>query len=245
MKYDMKATLLIKNIKNLYTCNEKFEVISDAFIAIHHEYIIDFGTHNFKKWMDSSTRVIDAAGECVVPAFIDSCFQNYDHVKKFDRIRNENELAYLLRSNGILTMVTPLSRLQRKDLFQDIVKKKIRSSLPILSSVRQYNGDIPQKFLLSCGTGQEKHRIFSMHPLAFYFYNFRSVSASTLLKSMTCWPAQTFDLPDRGVIAIGKRADLLVLHVKSIEEYLNTLGVFLIRRMIKNGIQVYPDIVRC
>ena len=241
----MKATLLIKNIKNLYTCNENFEVISNAFIAIHHEFIIDLGTHDFKKWMDPSTRVIDAAGECVVPAFIDSCFQNYAYVKKTDRLRNENELAYLLRSNGILTMVTPLSRLQRKDLYQDIMKKKIQSNLPILSSVPQYSGNIPKKFLLSCGTGQEKHRIFSMHPIAFYFYNFQSISAPTLLKSMTCWPAQTFELQDRGVISIGKRADLLVLHVKSIEEYFNTLGVSLIRRMIKNGIQVYPDIVRC
>ena len=242
----MKATLIIKNIKNLYTCNEKSEVLSDAFIAVHHEYIIDLGIHHgYKKWMDSSTRVIDAQGECVVPAFIDSCLQNYGSLRSSDQTRNENETAYALRSNGILTMVTPLSRLQRKDLFQDIMKKRVCSEFPILSSVQQYSRKIPEKFLLSCGTGQEKHHIFSMHPIAFYLYNFRSVNAQTLLNSMTCWPAESFRLKDRGSVEIGKRADLLVLHTPTIEKYFNTIGVPLIRRMIKNGIPVYPDIIRC
>ncbi len=65
----MKATLIIKNIENLYTCDENFTVISHAFIAIHHDTIVDYGVHSFKPWLDESTRVIDARGEVVCPGF--------------------------------------------------------------------------------------------------------------------------------------------------------------------------------
>lgn len=241
----MKATLLIKNIKNIYTCNEEFDILSNAFIAIHHEYIIDIGTGSFTQWMDSSTRVIDAQGECVVPAFIDSCFQSWIQKQSGDQLRIENEIAFALRCNGILTMATPLSRLQRKDLFQDIVKKRNTSTLPIISTIQEYTKTKPKKFLLSCGVGNEQYGMYTLHPLAFYLYNVEQVNMPTLLKSMTLWPSQVYELNDRGQIAVGKRADLLVIHTKTMEEYLKTMGVPMIRRMIKNGIPIFPDMIRC
>ena len=54
-----------------------------------------------------------------------------------------------------------------------------------------------------------------------------------------------FDLSDRGSIEIGKTADLLVLQVTTIEHYFQTLGRPLIHRMIKNGIQFYPEWMVC
>lgn len=241
----MKATLLIKNIKNLYTCNEAFDVLSDAFIAIHHEFIIDMGTHDFTKWMDSSTRVIDAQGECVIPAFIDSCYLGYSMNTLSDQVRIENEISFALRCNGILTMATPSSKLQRKDLFQDIVKKRNKVDIPIISTINDYTDHPAKKFLLSCGVGNGKYRIYSLHPLAFYLYNVLKVDVETLLKSVTLWPSQAYNFNDRGSVEISKRADLLILHAQTIEEYLNTMGVRMIRRMIKNGIPVFPDIIRC
>jgi len=56
----MKATLIIKNIENLYTCDAHFTILHQAFLAIHHDQIIDFGTHSFKKWLDPATVVIDS-----------------------------------------------------------------------------------------------------------------------------------------------------------------------------------------
>ena len=241
----MKATLLIKNIKNLYTCNENFDVFSEAFIAIHHEYIIDLGTHDFKKWMDSSTRVLDAQGECVIPAFIEPCYRGVPQEKSGDQIRNENEVAYAMRSNGILTITTPYTQLQRKDIFQDIIKRRIKPEYPIVSSIHEYMKNPKDKFLLSCGIGNTEYSLYSMHPLAFYMYNCLHVDLETIIKSITLWPAKTYKYTDRGQIAKGMRADLLVLHTKTIEEYLTTMGVPLIRRMIKNGIPVFPDIIRC
>ena len=66
----MKATLIIKNIENLYTCDKDFTVLSHCFIALHHDKIIDISTGSFTQWLDPATAVIDARGECVVPGFI-------------------------------------------------------------------------------------------------------------------------------------------------------------------------------
>ena len=241
----MKATLLIKNIKNLYTCNDAFDVISNAFIAIHHEFIIDFGSHDFNQWMDDSTRVIDAQGECVVPSFIDSCYRCNFKEQTGDQIRTENESAFALRKSGILTMATPYSQLQRKDLYQDIIKKKLVKNIPVISTIQEYEKNPTKAFLLSCGVGSNPYSIYSMHPLAFYLFNVLQIDAASILKSMTSWPSQECGFHDRGMIDNGMRADLLVLHIDSIEHYFKTLGIPLIRRMIKNGIPIYPDLIRC
>ena len=241
----MKATLLIKNIKNLYTCNEAFDVISHAFIAIHHEYIIDFGEHDFSQWMDEATRVIDAQGECVVPGFIEACYRCNFKEQSGDQIRTENETAFALRRSGILTMATPYSQLQRKDVYQDIIKKNLVKNIPLISTIQDYEKHATSSFLMSCGVGSGPYSIYSMHPLAFYLYNVLNVEASSILKSMTLWPAQACQFSDRGTIAKGMRADLLILHTNSIEEYFKTLGIPLIRRMIKNGIPMFPNLIRC
>ena len=97
----MKATLLIKNIENLYTCSEDDIILKNAFVAMHHDRIIDMGVHDPKEWIDDATRVIDARGECVVPAFIDCHFNTPDDRLDGDRMRKESDALYLMRMNGI------------------------------------------------------------------------------------------------------------------------------------------------
>ncbi len=46
----MKATLLIKNIENLYTCDKNFTILHHAFIACHHDKIIEINTGSYKEW---------------------------------------------------------------------------------------------------------------------------------------------------------------------------------------------------
>lgn len=90
----MKATLLIKNIENLYTCDKEFRILSRAYIAIHHDKIIDVGIGSYSQWIDSATRVIDAVGEIVLPGFIDVSFTGFAKVRLGDQLR-ENSTALL------------------------------------------------------------------------------------------------------------------------------------------------------
>ncbi len=236
----MKATLIIKNIENLYTCDAHFTILHQAFLAIHHDQIIDFGTHSFKKWLDPATVVIDSCGECVLPAFIDCNYEGFHHVRLGDQLRQDGSALFAMKMNGILTLLTNQKSLLRHELTQDVFLKKNTSDVPIIESRKMFEKTY-KKFCLSCGFGHPNSYVYSFQPLAYQLFNSLNVPSRPVLESMTSVPAKEYHLDDRGSIEIGKRADILVLQVPTIEHYFQTLGRPLIHRMIKNGIQFYPD----
>ena len=241
----MKATLLIKNIENLYTCDKNFTILNHAFIACHHDKIIEINTGSYKEWLDPATRVIDAQGECVVPAFIDCQFKSFTHVRLGDQLRQDINALYAMRQNGILTLICDNPNTQRMKLDQDVFYKKIQSELPVLHRLSELKNEIPETFLMSCGFGLPNSYVYSMAPISYVLFQTHRVGSRKLLESMTSLPAKEFGLSDRGSIEIGKTADLLVLQVTTIEHYFQTLGRPLIHRMIKNGIQFYPEWMVC
>lgn len=129
----MKATLIIKNIENLYTCDAHFTILHQAFLAIHHDQIIDFGTHSFKKWLDPATVVIDSCGECVLPAFIDCNYEGFHHVRLGDQLRQDGSALFAMKMNGILTLLTNQKSLLRHELTQDVFLKKIHRMCLLLN----------------------------------------------------------------------------------------------------------------
>ena len=241
----MKATLLIKNIENLYTCDKNFTILNHAFIACHHDKIIEINTGSYKEWLDPATRVIDAQGECVVPAFIDCQFKSFTHVRLGDQLRQDINALYAMRQNGILTLICDNPNTQRMKLDQDVFYKKNQSELPVLHRLSELKNEIPETFLMSCGFGLPNSYVYSMAPISYVLFQTHRVCSRKLLEIMTSLPAKEFGLSDRGSIEIGKTADLLVLQVTTIEHYFQTLGRPLIHRMIKNGIQFYPEWMVC
>lgn len=241
----MKATLIIKNIGSLYTCDENFTILNNAFIAIHHDKIIDLGVHDYKKWLDDATRVIEARGETVIPAFIDCSFNGFSKVRLGDQLRENNSASYAMKKNGILTLLSNKNGVQRKELTQDIFIRKTTSKLPIIEREEDYLVDKPSKFILSCGFGKPNSYVYSFQYLCYILFNSHKVCTRPLLEGMTSVVAKEFGLKDRGSIEVGKRADILVLQVPTMEHYFQTLGRPLIHRMIKNGIPFYPEIIRC
>ena len=239
----MKATLLIKNIEILYTCNQKNRIEHHAFISLHHDKIIDFGHHDPKKWIDDATRVLDARGECVVPAFIDCHFNSPLDELDGDRMRKVSDALYAMRMNGILTLISKDPSMRRKELFQEVLTSRHNPRMPVIQGIPDEKIRIP--FLLSCGMNSLPHKMYSMQPLAFVLYVYRGVGASDLLRAMTCNPAWEFGLRDLGVIEKGRQGDLLVLGAPTIEEYFSQVGKQGIHRMINSGIQFYPEILRC
>lgn len=240
----MKATLIIKNIEYLYTCDEDFTILKHCYVALHHDKIIDIGTKSFKKWLDPATAVIDARGECVVPAFIDCHYEGFQSVRLGDQLREDHSALYAMKMNGILTLLTSDASLQRQDLTQDVFYTKHKSALPI-NETRMFMTQPQVPFLLSCGFGKPNSYVYSFQPMIYQLFNGWNVKSRTLLEAMTSLVAKEYNLNDRGSIEVGKLGDILILQVPTIEHYFQTLGRPLIHRMIKNGIPFYPHWVVC
>ncbi|MCD4827740.1 MAG: imidazolonepropionase [Acholeplasmataceae bacterium] len=78
----MTADLIIYNIRKLYTSTEKapvkgnsmskIKMISNAFIAIKDETILEVNSGDFKNYINFSTILIDANHKICLPGFIDS-----------------------------------------------------------------------------------------------------------------------------------------------------------------------------
>ncbi len=242
----MKATLIIKNIENLYTCDKNFTVLNHAFVALFHDKIIDLGVHDYKPLLDDATRVIDAKGETVIPGLIDCNYDGFRHVRLGDQLRQSGAALFAMKQNGILTLLTTRLSAQKADLTQDVFIRKKESEVPIIDSVDQLNQiQLPSTFMLSCGFGRPNHYIYSFQALTYILFNTYQVEARVLLEAMTSIPSKEFGLKDRGSIEPGKIGDLLILQVPTIEHYFQTLGRPLIHRMIKNGIQFYPHWLVC
>lgn len=242
----MKATLLIKNIENLYTCDASFRILQNAYIALYHDKIIALGTGSYAECIEPSTRVIDAVGECVIPGLIDCRYIGFERVRLGDPLRENSKAFYAMRQNGLLTLVTPNPKLQRMELTQDVIYRKQAISTPILSRFSDFEEKgKPEEFILSCGFGNVQRYIYSLQPICYSLFNDHLVDSKRLLQGMTSLPASLFDLKDRGSLEEGKLGDIIVLQVPTIEHYFHSLGRPLIHRMIKNGIPFYPQWMVC
>ena len=103
----MKATLIIANIHGLYAVDQKTGkpvCLKQAFVAMHHDRIIDYGCGDHHRWSDKDTRIIDASNEIVVPAFIDANVRFCFHLPYGDNVRIHLETMETFYRNGITTV---------------------------------------------------------------------------------------------------------------------------------------------
>ena len=149
-----------------------------------------------------------------------------------------------MKMNGILTLCTDQSRLQRRDLTQDVFYSKKVTKLPVLET-QMFMEKPPPPFLMSCGFGKPNSYVYSFQPMIYQLFNGWNMPSQPLLEAITSLAAKEYGLADRGSIEVGKLGDLLVLQVPTIEHYFQTLGRPLIHRMIKNGIPFYPHWIVC
>lgn len=235
----MKATLVIKNIEKLYTCDARHTVLRHAYIAIHHEWIMSVGIGECRGLMDAATRVLDASGEIAVPGFIEACYVMPEKATWNETIRHEHDTLWRLQKSGILTVMTRDGRVQQRTLLSDAFRSRPHD-LPQVVYGQKEKPEGP--FVLSC---QGPGKTFSFQPAAFYLRHMLGMSSQDILDSMTCWPAMAQRLKDRGVIEKGRLADILVFRVRSIDELFDQADLDSLRRIVKNGIPVWPEMIRC
>lgn len=230
----MFATLIIKNIGKLYTCDEFFTIYHHAFIAMYHDQIIDLGEHDYHHLIDSSTTMIDAASHAVIPGFIDPDFSIPSQFSWQEQRKIEEKLSYL-GLNGTLTVCSDTEYKNLDPIRMDVIH--VNSLKPSFNNIKKFKRRM--RLLIS-----HQDTILSQHTMASFLYHTKQENEKMLLKAMTSNVAKAYKIKDRGVLKKGNIGDLLVLNTKDIQEFYSTMGKPLYAKIIKKGIPVYPELRR-
>lgn len=234
-----KATLVIKNIQALYTCESAAPVLHHAFLAAYHDRIIDFGTGDYSSYIDHATCVIDAAHMIVIPAFIDGLLDIPANSFRF--LPEKKQVLHWMKRNGILTVLSANPAMQEQLLDQEVLVNRRTIALPVVSTLNDtWNLDPDEPFLLSCQYGKIPQKIYSLQNIAYSLYTSTQIPALNILQAGCAWPAQAFGLEKQGILARGSQCDLLIIQAGSVEEYFSISGMNPIRYMFKRGVMIYP-----
>lgn len=231
----MYATLIIKNISNLYTCDDKFTIYHHAFIALHHDKIIDIGEHDYHKWIDACTYIIDAASRAVIPGLIEPNFSLPEGNSKWDVYRKAEERIYYLQKSGTMTFCMNQNYRNPNPLLMDVIR--VDSKEKAIENFEDCKNQ--QDYMLSCPKDIVSQQLLGS--LVYYGYQ---EPEWAILKAMTCNVAKKYNLKDFGSLEIGKQADILVLNEICLKDYFKAMGRPPYARMIKKGIPVFPSFVR-
>lgn len=135
------AKTLIKNIQTLYQVGENFPsfvsgddmksvpIINNAFLALEDGVIVAYG--KMEDWEGITdwrgVEVIDAEGQCVLPAFCDphthTVFARTREEEFVDRIKGLTYEEIALKGGGILNSARRLGELSEEELFQEALKR--------------------------------------------------------------------------------------------------------------------------
>ena len=139
------ATLLIKNLRHIYTMEEKEGkpyVLSKGYIAIHHDEILAIGRGGYQSFVDKDTRIVDACNHIAIPAFIEPdarfVMQKGSHVLELH--------AFLMRymRHGTLTiqMREAIPQPFYKDYHFHVLKPQKKDfQLPVFYAIEQMHQD--------------------------------------------------------------------------------------------------------
>ena len=241
----MKATLIIAHIHRLYATTREgnaFFCIEHAFVAVHHERIIDFGTHDYHCWVDKDTRIIDATNEIVVPAFIDLNVQFSFDQRSGDNVRINQETVNLFYKNGITTLASKrLPELTSSPFYRLVRCERTRLPLVDYGYVRHHR--LPKRFVLSTSFCYKERPFYDLMPLASLICMEGAAAEAEVLAAMTLRGAKALGLTKKNGIRKGADADLLIFQAEDLKELFHSFGVSRLHRIIVQGVHVWPHVI--
>lgn len=242
------ATLLIKNLRHIYTMEEKDGkpyVLSKGYIAIHHDEILAIGRGGYQSFVDKDTRIVDACNHIAVPAFIEPdahfVMQKGSHVLELN--------AFLMRYMRHGTLTIHMQEVIPKPFYKDyhfhvLKPRKKDFQLPVFYAIEQMHQDklqLPAFPCLSCA--DEKVSLQNQMLAAQMLAMKEELDAYELLKMLTLYPAKALKLEHLGMLKKGMCANILVLSAKNIHAFFYSLDQDQIAQIIHKGVRIYPSLL--
>ncbi len=235
------ATLLIKNIAKVYTMQKKqgkYEVLTNAYIAIHHDEIIAVDTDDYEDKIESDTRIIDGRGHICVPGFIELDMKLPDSCLR-DAFRLQMEICMKQMKYGTLTFQSDhlCEALNKQIQFERLSCKECHPqiSYPFIESA-----DLKTPF---CISGASNYGMQTQLMAAQLLFLHEKYDALTILKALTLWPAEALNRKDIGRIHVHGQADLVLFGCCDLESIFSIAGNDYVSQVIKKGIRIFPNIL--
>lgn len=237
------ATLLITHIHKIYTgkqISSSMITLTDGYIGIFHDEIIAVGVGSYSHLLDKDTRILDATGQIAIPGFIDCAYEV--SLGKRDLHRRLHEQLMLGMQHGVTTMNLLLEEPTYVYAHYNYDMLWNHSVSPAYPCVKVehilHHPQAYRRFCLSASHG-------SYDPLlsARLYYQKYHPSGIQLLKALSVYPAQSLKLHDRGVIACGKLADIVLVNATSLEELFSKFNEHTIHHVIKRGVRIFPNVI--
>lgn len=252
--YTSKATLLIRHIHCLYTMEEKAGepvLIRDAFLAVHHDFIMAVGMGEGRAYCDKDTQIIDAYGTCVVPGFMECAYQ-FLSAKVVPSLTDHELLMQARKLLGAMTAggttlinLYPYEdeRIQKRmsRVYESLRKLQevtlseaaIDPAVLICRTFHQKLAASKQPFCISTGMQGMINDLFLAAKL---YYQRTKQSPYEILKAMTVNPAASMHcLHERGILKADMQADFVILQSPDLETAFSALAPSSIARVYRSG----------
>ena len=238
-----KATLLITNLEKIYTMQtikQKDVIYSHAYLAMHHDVILEIGEGSYTHLLDKDTRILEGRSHFAIPAFIETDAV-YPACDEWNKTRKLQEYRMQYMQHGVLTMA--MDSHAQSFLEMDIVPKQALT-YPILYGNAIIKASTKYTKKRFCISTRDNHFI-TQDPLllAQLLHIKQGMDALLLLKALTCYPAKALQLPHVGVLKKGKQADILICHGNSLSHLFQGLYENHITQIVKKGVRIYPNLL--
>ena len=111
-----KATLLITNLEKIYTMQtikQKDVIYSHAYLAMHHDVILEIGEGSYTHLLDKDTQILEGRSHFAIPAFIET----EDVYKRQEVLDPNQDLTIYHQMNSWKNKTIPAGTYIIKDLF--------------------------------------------------------------------------------------------------------------------------------
>lgn len=242
-----KATLLIKDLDSIYTMKTKCGIpliFHHAYIAIHHDVIVDISEGSYAQWVDKDTRIIDGKEHYAMPAWIE-CHAQVPTCSKYDVARVETTHFYEQAKMGTLhhhlIEAAPIIPSIYYELHSNVNVHEHYPIVYVKDILRQRKPFDAKRFCISaydaCHQGGNQllmAQLLKLHS---------NMDDETLMKALTIYPAKRLQRDDIGVLEKGKYADVLILHGTDCHHLFSTIESDMITHVIKSGVRIFPYIL--
>lgn len=252
--YTSKATLLIRHIHGLYTMEEMDGepiLYRDAFLAVHHDFIMAVGNGDGSAYCDKDTQIIDAYGACVVPGFIDAGFRFLSsktaaHSTDHELLMQARKVLGAMTAGGTTTIglcryedallqkrMSKVYESLRKLQEVTLIDVSAHSDAVIIQKNQFLNKASDQPFCISAGTLGTINDLFLAAKL---YYQRTHQDIYEIVKAITVHPAHALQIEHtRGILKADRQADFVMLQSPDLKTAFSALAPSAISRVYRDG----------